>query len=73
MGALFTTSAVVGYQTTSACRASLKPNALLPQPRASHLPASPSEVCAPVSDAPRVCPSAILFPEGVQVLASQGP
>jgi hypothetical protein len=55
LGALFTASAVVGYQQTSACRASLEPNALLPQPKASLLPASPAEACEAVRDAPRVC------------------
>jgi hypothetical protein len=55
-GILFTTSAVVGYQRTSACRASLEPNALLPRPKASLLPVSPGEACAAVGDAPRTCP-----------------
>jgi hypothetical protein len=58
-GILFTTSAVVGYQRTSACRASLEPNALLPQPSASLLPASSVEVCASVGDAPRSCPATL--------------
>ena len=54
-GILFTTSAVVGYQRTSACRASLEPNSLLPRPRASLLPALPVEACGGVGDAPRTC------------------
>ena len=55
-GILFTTSAVVGYQRTSACRASLEPNALLPRPKASLLPALPVEAFGAVDDAPRICP-----------------
>ena len=42
MGALFTTSAVLGYQRTSDCRASLEPSALPPRPKATLLPASPA-------------------------------
>lgn len=64
MGALFITSAVVGYQRTSACRASLEPNALLPQPRASLFPASPAGGCAPVGDAPRMCHRTVPPPAG---------
>jgi hypothetical protein len=59
---LFTTSAAVGYQRTSACRASLDPNALPPRgpvaPVTSLHPASPVEACPPVGDAPRVCTKA---------------
>ena len=56
LGVLFTASAVVGYQQTSACRASSEPSALLPQPRTLLLPASPAGACAAVGDAPRACP-----------------
>lgn len=72
LGALFTASAVVGYQRTSACRASREPNALLQQPRAALLRASPVEACVPVSDAPRVCARAVLLPGGGPFLASHG-
>jgi hypothetical protein len=68
MGALFTYSAVVGYQRTSACRASLEPNALLPQPRASLLPASPADACGAMDDAPRACPPPVHLPGGQSVL-----
>jgi hypothetical protein len=64
-GTLFTTSAVFGYQRTSACRASLEPNALPPSapaiPATSLLPTAPSEACTRVSDVPRVCARAILL------------
>ena len=71
MGILFTTSAVVGYQRTSACRASLEPNALLPQPKASLVPASPAaETCGVAGDAPRVCPRVVLLPGGAEVVMS---
>jgi hypothetical protein len=63
-GILFTTSAVVGYQRTSACRASQEPNALLPQARTLLLPVSPAKACAPLDDAPRVCRSVVLLPGG---------
>jgi len=56
MGALFITSAVNGYEKTSACRASVEANALLPRPKALLFPASPAEACEAVRDAPRVCP-----------------
>jgi hypothetical protein len=64
-GILFTTSAVVGYQRTSACRASLEPDALLPRPTASLLPAPLVEACAQVDDAPRVCQAATLSNLGI--------
>jgi len=69
VGALFTTSAVVGYQRTSACRSSLEPNALLPRPRASLLQASPERACMASGDAPRVCAGALLLPGGAGVVA----
>jgi hypothetical protein len=72
MGALFITSAVVGYQRTSACRSSLEPNAMLPQPRASLLPASPAEACAPVGDAPRTCPRAVPISDEVHFDPTRG-
>jgi hypothetical protein len=61
-GTLFTTSAVVGYQRTSACRDSLGPDAL-PRarqvvPATSLLQAAPWEACTRVGDAPRVCTNA---------------
>ncbi len=53
--ALFTTSAVVGYQRTAACRAFV-------QPKAPPVSVSRLEACGPVADAPRACPaSALLF------------
>jgi hypothetical protein len=61
-GALFITSAAVGYQRTSACRASLEPKALPALgpvvPATSLFPASPTKACAAVGDAPRVCTNA---------------
>jgi len=58
-GVVFTSSAVVGFNRTSACRASLEPNALPPPgpviPATSLFPASPTKACAPMGDAPRVC------------------
>jgi hypothetical protein len=63
MGALFATSGAVGFKRTSACRASLRPSAMLPQPKPSHLPALALEACAPVGDAPRFCSSAAVPPE----------
>jgi hypothetical protein len=65
LGALFISSAVVGYQRTSACRASLEPNAMLPQPKPSLLPATPFDACVAVSDEPRVCPRVALLPAGL--------
>jgi hypothetical protein len=62
MGALFTTSAVLGYQRTSACRTSLEPNPPLAPPRTSLL--KPPLTCAAVGDAPRVCPKAGLLAGG---------
>jgi hypothetical protein len=66
-GALFITSAVVGYQRTSACRASLEPSGL-PRPPGS-VPAASllwplPEACAPVGDAPRTGPRTVLSPGG---------
>jgi hypothetical protein len=67
-GVLFTTSAVVGFNRTSACRASLEPNALPPPapvvPATSLFPASPTKACAPMGDAPRLCPRTLLLPGG---------
>jgi hypothetical protein len=59
-GAIFTTSAVVGYQRTSACR-SLEESKGVATPAkisasASLLPASPGSTCRPAGDAPRSCP-----------------
>jgi hypothetical protein len=59
MGVLFTTSAVVGYRRTGACRDSLAPDASPLSgpavPAASLLPVTPWEACGRVGDAPRVC------------------
>jgi hypothetical protein len=61
-GILFTTSAVVGYKRTSACRDSMAPDASPLSgsvvPATSLLPAAPWEACARVGDAPRVCTNA---------------
>jgi hypothetical protein len=58
--AVFTTSAVVGYQRTGACRA-LKASEVPPAPltASSSLlgPATPSEACPTSGDAPRRCPA----------------
>jgi hypothetical protein len=68
LGALFITSAVVGYQRTSACRASLEPKALPPPgpvvPATSLLPVTPWEACGRVGDAPRLCPRTLPLPGG---------
>jgi hypothetical protein len=62
LSVLFTASAVVGYQRTSACRDSLAPDARpLPGPvvpGTSSLLDSPGQGCARVGDAPRVCTNA---------------
>jgi hypothetical protein len=67
-GAVFTTSAAVGFNRTSACRASLEPNALPAPgpvvPATSLFPPSPTKACAPMGDAPRLCPRALLLPGG---------
>jgi hypothetical protein len=60
LGALFTTSAVVGSRRTNACRDYLESRSVPPPaplaPVSSLLPASPMETCAAVGDAPRACP-----------------
>jgi hypothetical protein len=62
-GAVFTASAVAGYQRTAACRAALESRTLLPQPRASLLPSSPLDGCGPAGDAP-LCRSVAAWPRG---------
>jgi hypothetical protein len=65
-GALFTTSAVVGYERTSGCRALEKskgtPPAAPGAPSAFLLDDSPPKACAPGGDTPRQCPSATARP-----------
>jgi hypothetical protein len=59
-GALFTTSAVVGYERTSGCRA-LKASEVPPGPVTASsrllLPAPSSAACPVSGDAPRMCPA----------------
>jgi hypothetical protein len=69
-GILFTTSAVVGYHRTSACRASLlEPNGQPPPPPvvlpSALLPRSPDEPCAPIGDAPRACNRVVFSAGGI--------
>ena len=65
MGALFISSAVVGYERTSSCRASLEPGfvptSALPS---SHPDEPPVEGCAPLGDAPRLCARPVPWPGG---------
>jgi hypothetical protein len=60
--AVFTTSAVVGYQRTSGCRALEESKGTPPSapgmPSALLLYESPLEACVPKGDTPRQCPSA---------------
>jgi hypothetical protein len=62
-GALFTTSAAVGYGRTGACRSlkeSNRPPPPAPPPASSTLlRALPSAACGPLGDAPRVCPTRV--------------
>jgi hypothetical protein len=61
-GAVFTASAVAGYQRTAACRATLESKALLPQPRASLLLPPPVDGCGPAGETPRLCSSVAFWP-----------
>jgi hypothetical protein len=63
LGALFVTSAVIGYNRTSACRALLPPPGPL-VPATAPLPKSPAGTCAPIGDAPRICTKAVFMPGG---------
>jgi hypothetical protein len=64
-GVVFTSSAVVGFNRTSACRALLEPNALPPPspvvPATSLFPASPTKACAGMGDVPHVCARVVLL------------
>ena len=63
---------MVGYQRTRVCRASLEPNAMLPHPKASVVPAPSVGDYALIGDAPRRDSYSVAFSEKGSLYAPWG-